>query len=165
VIQRHLGLLGETGEEAAYLTFVPHGEPPDEHTLNRYLQIVQECFGRLEPLSRFEGDAFAAAGDLAEDLLAIAAVHPPRESGVQALVDRSGGDWQVVEHLIADGLLTPTEYAGHRQWHSRFRRLSLLAVSSKQPSGRSGTLHCRAPCGGWESVTEASRGSGFLQHR
>jgi hypothetical protein len=116
-------------------------------------------------LSRYEGEAFAATGDLAEDLLAIAAVHPLRESGVRALVDRSGGDWQVLERLIADSLLIPTEYAGHRQWHSRLRRLSLLAVFSKQPSGRSGTLHCRAPCGGWESVTDASRGSGFLQHR
>jgi wyosine [tRNA(Phe)-imidazoG37] synthetase (radical SAM superfamily) len=92
----------------------PTVEPPDEHTLNRYFQMVQECFGRLELLSRDEGDAFAATGDLTEDLLAIAVVHPLRESAVQALVDGSGGDWQVVEHLIADGLLVPTEYAGHR---------------------------------------------------
>jgi wyosine [tRNA(Phe)-imidazoG37] synthetase (radical SAM superfamily) len=114
--------------EKAYLAVpirppaTPTVEPPDEHTLNRYFQIVQECFGRLELLSRYEGDAFAATGDLTEDLLAIAAVHPLRESAVQALVDGSGGDWQVVEHLIADGLLVPTEYAGHRFYIRRVGR-------------------------------------------
>jgi len=53
--------------------------------------------------------------------LAITAVHPLRESAVRALVDRSGGDWSVVEQLINDGLLIPTEFAGRRFYVHRLR--------------------------------------------
>ena len=104
--------------EKAYLSVpirppaAPGVEPPDEHALNRYFQTFQGCFPSLELLSGYEGDRFASTGDLTEDLLTIAAVHPLRESAVQALVDRSGGDWRVVEHLVADGDLVRAEYGG-----------------------------------------------------
>jgi wyosine [tRNA(Phe)-imidazoG37] synthetase (radical SAM superfamily) len=93
--------------------------PPNASKLNRFLQIMQRHVDRLELLSSYEGDAFAATGNLADDLLAIAAVHPLRESAVRALVDRSGGDWESVERLVADGLLIRTELAGHRYYVHR----------------------------------------------
>jgi hypothetical protein len=33
---------------------------------------------------------------------------------VQGLVDRSDGDWSLVEKLVSDGLLIPSEFAGRR---------------------------------------------------
>jgi hypothetical protein len=48
-------------------------------------------------------------------------VHPLRESAVRALVDRSNGDWSVVEKLVADGLLIQTEFAGCRFYVRRLR--------------------------------------------
>jgi wyosine [tRNA(Phe)-imidazoG37] synthetase (radical SAM superfamily) len=101
-------------------------QAPDEHAVNRYYQIVRGLFRRLEILAGYEGDAFAATGDLASDLLAVAAVHPMRESAVRELVGRSGGDWRLVEHLLADGLLVRTEYAGHRFYVRRLQRGSTL---------------------------------------
>ena len=88
--------------------------PPDEHALNRYFQTFHEYFPSLELLSGYEGDRFASTGDLAVDLLAIAAVHPLRESAVQALVDQCGGDWQVVERLVAARDLVRTEYGAQK---------------------------------------------------
>lgn len=96
----------------------------------------------LELLSGYEGDAFASTGRLADDLLAIAAVHPLRESAVQALVDRSDGDWSVVEKLVSDGLLIPTEFAGRRFYVHRLRLKPEPAEKSEgerisEPTGRS----------------------------
>lgn len=96
--------------------------PPDAQVINRFFQIVRGHVDKLELLSGYEGDAFASTGNLAEDLLAIAAVHPLRESAVRSLVERSGGDWALVERLIADRLLTPTEFAGHRFYLRRLHR-------------------------------------------
>ena len=89
-------------------------KPPEPPSLNRFFQIVRGYVDNLELLTGYEGDAFASTGRLADDLLAIAAVHPLRESAVRALVDRSGGDWSVVERLVAEGLLIPTEFHGRR---------------------------------------------------
>jgi len=96
-------------------------KPPEPHELNRFFQILRGHVDHLELLSGYEGDAFASTGRLADDLLAIAAVHPLRESAVQALVDRSDGDWLVVERLVSDGLLIPTEFAGRRFYVHRLR--------------------------------------------
>jgi wyosine [tRNA(Phe)-imidazoG37] synthetase (radical SAM superfamily) len=89
-------------------------KPPAPASLSRFFQIVRGYVNNLELLTGYEGDAFASTGRLADDLLAIAAVHPLRESAVHALVDRSDGDWSVVEQLVSDGLLIPTEFAGRR---------------------------------------------------
>ena len=97
-------------------------KPPEPSSLNRFFQIVRGYIGDLELLTGYEGDAFATTGRLADDLLAIAAVHPLRESAVQALVERAGGDWSVVEKLVSDGLLIPTEFAERRFYVHRLRR-------------------------------------------
>jgi wyosine [tRNA(Phe)-imidazoG37] synthetase (radical SAM superfamily) len=96
-------------------------QPPDEHRLNRFFQIASGFVGQLELLSGYEGDAFASTGNLTDDLLAITSVHPLRESAVRKLVDRSHGDWQQVELLVANRQLIVTEFAGHRFYVRRLR--------------------------------------------
>lgn len=106
-------------------------KPPDAHLLNRFFQRMSGYVERLELLSGYEGDAFASSGDLAEDLLAIAAVHPLRASAVQTLIVRSGGDWSVVEQLVRNGLLIPTDFAGCRFYVRRSHPVDTPAPRSE----------------------------------
>jgi len=121
------GLIKQIAPHRAYLSVPirPPAEqgvrPPEPSSLNRFFQIVRGHVDHLELISGYEGDAVASTGRLVDDLLAITAVHPLRESAVRALVDRSGGDWSVVEQLINDGLLIPTEFAGRRFYVHRLR--------------------------------------------
>lgn len=89
-------------------------DPPDALALTRYYQTLSEQVAEVEILGGYEGDAFGSTGDPAEDLLAISAVHPLRESAVQALLTSAGADWAVVERLVAQGRLVRTEHGGHR---------------------------------------------------
>jgi wyosine [tRNA(Phe)-imidazoG37] synthetase (radical SAM superfamily) len=107
-------------------------KPPAPPSLNRFFQIARGYVDDLELLTGYEGDAFASTGRLADDLLSIAAVHPLRESAVQALVDRSDGDWSAVEKLVSDGLLIPTEFAGRRFYVHRLRSEAEPAQTSER---------------------------------
>lgn len=86
---------------------------PNEDSLNRFYQVLNQTVRDLEVLAGYEGDAFVATGDVVEDLLAIASVHPMRKSAVEALLHSAGATWPVVENLIDDGRLVRTSYAGH----------------------------------------------------
>lgn len=86
--------------------------PPQEDTLNRAYQIFAARLSRVELLIGYEGNAFAATGDAAADLLSITAVHPMREDAVQALLARTGTAWDVVRRLIAQELVLTSDYQG-----------------------------------------------------
>lgn len=87
--------------------------PPTEQAILRAHQILAAVVEEVELLIGYEGDAFSATGDAREDLLRITAVHPMRREAVEALLARTGADWNVVSGLMDDGLLVETEYAGH----------------------------------------------------
>ena len=88
--------------------------PPGATGFNRAFQIFSAGISRVECLIGYEGNAFAATGDVVADLLSITAVHPMREDGVGALLAQAGETWTIVEGLVNDGLLKETEYAGRR---------------------------------------------------
>jgi wyosine [tRNA(Phe)-imidazoG37] synthetase (radical SAM superfamily) len=118
--------LREIGISRAYLA-VPTRPPavaavraPDEQTVTGACEILSEHVAEVELLIGYEGDAFAASGDARADLLAIAAVHPLRESAVLDLLSRSGSDWSVVADLERQGTLRAVEYAGSRFYVRRF---------------------------------------------
>ena len=85
---------------------------PDEATLNRIFQIVNQQVKHVELITGYEGNAFASTGNVAEDLLAITSVHPLREEAVKVLLAKSGEDWEQVTQLINQGQLIQTEYDG-----------------------------------------------------
>jgi wyosine [tRNA(Phe)-imidazoG37] synthetase (radical SAM superfamily) len=112
--------LGELTPDVAYLSIPirPPAEawvaPPGEEKINRAYQLVREKVQQVELLIGYEGDAFAATGDPAQDLLSITAVHPMREQAVRNLLDKAGARWPIVETLVRDGELVDVAYRGER---------------------------------------------------
>jgi wyosine [tRNA(Phe)-imidazoG37] synthetase (radical SAM superfamily) len=94
---------------------------PPEDSLNRGFQIYREHGIPVELLVHYEGVAFSSAGDAAEDLVAITAVHPMREDAVGEFLKRGNRDWSMVRELIDQGRLVETEYRGKRFYMARIR--------------------------------------------
>jgi len=112
--------LAKLAPDVAYLS-IPTRPPseksvhaPDEATLNRIFQIISQQVNHLELITGYEGNAFAATGNVAEDLLSITSVHPMREEAVSELLAKSGADWQQITLLINTGQLIQTEYEGRK---------------------------------------------------
>jgi wyosine [tRNA(Phe)-imidazoG37] synthetase (radical SAM superfamily) len=112
--------LGALTPDVAYLSIPirPPAEawavPPGEEKINRAYQLVREKVEQVELLIGSEGDAFAATGDPAQDLLSITAVHPMREQSVRNLLEKAGAEWSTVEALVREGELVDVAYRGER---------------------------------------------------
>ncbi len=110
--------LVQTGIRRAWLA-VPHRPPsvaavgmPDESVMiQAWLTFCQHGLD-AELLTGYEGDAFSLAGDPARELLAIAAVHPLRQSALEALLGRAGAEFSLLERLLREGLLKQVQHAG-----------------------------------------------------
>ncbi|MGE5153849.1 MAG: radical SAM protein, partial [Bdellovibrio bacteriovorus] len=95
----------------------PGVSPPDEETLARAYQILSARLPAVEYLIAYEGDAFGSTGQVEDDILAVAAVHPLREEALRALLAKAQAGWEVVERLVAADALRRVEYQGHRYYH------------------------------------------------
>jgi wyosine [tRNA(Phe)-imidazoG37] synthetase (radical SAM superfamily) len=119
VVREIAGYVGQLRPAMAYVSVPirPPAEawvyPPDEGAVNRAYQIMREQCERVEYLIGYEGNGFAATGDAAGDLLAIAAVHPMREDAVRDYLTRAKADWALMHRLLAQGQLTRTVYQDH----------------------------------------------------
>ncbi len=95
--------------------------PPNEGIINRAYQIFKDKIDRVECLLGYEGNDFALSGNVEEDLLSIAAVHPMREEAVEEYLTKANRDWSVIQKFIMQGLIIEMEYEGKRFY---MRRLS-----------------------------------------
>jgi len=86
--------------------------PPSEEVINRAYQILSKRVDQVEYLIGYEGNAFAFAGDVEQDLLSITAVHPMREEAVREFLAWARADWSIVRALINQGQLIEMEYEG-----------------------------------------------------
>jgi wyosine [tRNA(Phe)-imidazoG37] synthetase (radical SAM superfamily) len=93
---------------------------PDEAALNRIYQLLADKVKQVEYLIGYEGDAFAFTGDIEKDILSITAVHPMREEAVRKMLSRAGSSWEVVDRMVAQGILAETKYDGHVFYLRRF---------------------------------------------
>jgi wyosine [tRNA(Phe)-imidazoG37] synthetase (radical SAM superfamily) len=95
----------------------PPAEPwvhaPNEAALNQAYHFFAAVLPRVELLIGYEGNAFAATGDVIADLLSITAVHPLRDDAVDGLLARCGAAWDIVEDLISQSVLVATQYNQH----------------------------------------------------
>ena len=119
-LSRVAGFVARLQPSIAYLSIPtrPPAEawvrPPAEASINRAFQAYCSELDCVELLIGYEGNAFAATGNVAEDLLDITAVHPMREEAVEALLGRTGTGWSVVQDLIASRQLVEVGYGGQR---------------------------------------------------
>ena len=119
--------IAEAGIGLAYLA-IPHRPPadptvacPDEATLTRAWHVLSERVMKAELLIGYEGDAFAPLDDPSEQLLAVTAVHPMRESAVRELLARAGRDMTLVDQLVDGGLLRRVSHGGQIFYIRRLR--------------------------------------------
>ena len=85
-----------------------------EDVLNEAFQIFSEKIDSGEYIIGYEGNAFSSTGDIKNDLLSIAAVHPMRKDAVSEFLMRAGVDWSIVQQLIAQDKLRETEFKGRK---------------------------------------------------
>ncbi len=93
---------------------------PNEGVLNRSYQCFSARVKTVELLTHYEGDAFAATGDVEKDLLSITAVHPMRKEAISSLLARAGATWSIVDRLVERGSLVATTYENHVFYLRRF---------------------------------------------
>jgi wyosine [tRNA(Phe)-imidazoG37] synthetase (radical SAM superfamily) len=103
----------------------PWVRPPDEEGVNRGYQRFAQRLPRVELLSGFEGTGFGTSGDAAEDLLAVAAVHPMREDAALALLARAGAERDLLDRLVREGARRPVAFQGHTFYVRRLPRIEV----------------------------------------
>jgi wyosine [tRNA(Phe)-imidazoG37] synthetase (radical SAM superfamily) len=89
--------------------------PPREETVKRAFQLFSDKLGvdRVEYLIGYEGNEFAFAGKIEEDLLSITAVHPMRKEAVEEFLKKANADWRIIRKLLKEGKLREVEYEGN----------------------------------------------------
>jgi wyosine [tRNA(Phe)-imidazoG37] synthetase (radical SAM superfamily) len=111
------GLLAELRPERCFLTVPtrppaePWVRPPDGRTLARALEIVSARCPAVELLAAPEPGSFDRTGDPVEDLLAILAVHPMRESVARDFLE-AGSELAALDRLLAAKRVERVEFGG-----------------------------------------------------
>lgn len=103
-------------------------KPPDEKAINVFYQIFNKKVKGVEYLIGEEGNAFAATGNVAEDLLSITAVHPMREEAVRELLARAHAEASIIQQLIAQDLLFEAEYENKKFYLRRFPVVNIKRI-------------------------------------
>ena len=91
-----------------------------EHCINMAYQIFRERGIDVEYLIGYEGNAFAFTGNVEEDILSIASVHPIREEGVNELLTKAHADWSQIKKLIHEDKLVEVNYQGKKFYMRKF---------------------------------------------
>ena len=90
-----------------------------EHSITKAYQIFREQGIDVEYIIGYEGNTFAFTGNVEEDILGIASVHPMREEGVNELLTKAHAGWSVIESLIKEEKLIETNYKGNKFYMRR----------------------------------------------
>jgi len=85
-----------------------------ELSITMAYQIFRDHGIDTEYLIGYEGNAFAFTGNVEEDILSIASVHPIREEGVDELLTKAHAVWSVIEKLINEDKLLEVNYQGKK---------------------------------------------------
>ena len=112
----------EVNPQVAYIS-VPTRPPTeawvrstDQGVVNEVRKVFEAKGLRAELLITFEGTSFTTAGNVKEDILSIAAVHPLREDALNELLRKAGAGWEVVDELIKEGKLVVMSYEGKKYY-------------------------------------------------
>lgn len=83
---------------------------PNEEVINIAYQIFKEKNINVETIIGYEGDSFAFSGDIEENLLSIASVHPIREESIRKFLIRTKTDENIIKKLLAEDKLKEVRY-------------------------------------------------------
>lgn len=114
--------------DAAYLsvptrpTAEPDAFPPDESKIRKGYRILHKPVDNVECLTSEEEGEIGFTGQVEEDLLRTAAVHPMSEEAVESLLKKSYARWDIIHRLIAQGDLLEMVYKGKRFYLRRFSK-------------------------------------------
>jgi wyosine [tRNA(Phe)-imidazoG37] synthetase (radical SAM superfamily) len=89
-------------------------QPPSPEVLDRAFETWAGVVQNPELLTAYEGSDIGSSGEIEEDVLAIASVHPIREDTLRLMVVTAKADWSVIEELLRGRKLIQKEYAGKR---------------------------------------------------
>lgn len=98
-------------------------QPPTESGVNMAYQIFTGKSIDADLLIGYEGDSFAFTGNIEEDLLSIASVHPMREEAVRELLEKADVGWDVVDGLLDRLELVEVKYKSKTFYVRRFHRM------------------------------------------
>ena len=87
---------------------------PDESTINRAYNILNEKLHDIQLNIGFEGNEFSSTGILEDDILKITAVHPMRIDSVIALIDKEKGSLNIIKKLKEENKIKEVDYNGER---------------------------------------------------
>ncbi|WP_428263732.1 radical SAM protein [Haliangium sp.] len=123
-VTRTAAFVARLGPKVAYLA-VPtrppadaEARPPGTAVLVQAYRIFCDRVPRVEVLAGPSGRAFAATGDVRDDLLGVMAVHPLERESIEEILAKDGADWKVVEGLLAAGEVERVHYQG-RTFYAR----------------------------------------------
>jgi wyosine [tRNA(Phe)-imidazoG37] synthetase (radical SAM superfamily) len=87
---------------------------PNADAVDHARDVFARRVARVACLTAREPNEFSGSGNVAQDLIAIAAVHPLREAAVAELLRDAGADWSIVEALLEQHRLVSIDYEGER---------------------------------------------------
>jgi len=96
--------------------------PASEQSINKAYQIFGNRLPDVEYLIGYEGNAFAFTGNIEDDLLSIASVHPMREEAVKEFLSKARSDWDVIKRLIKENKLIELQYQGKKFYMRKLHR-------------------------------------------
>ena len=96
--------------------------PPDELSVNTAYQIYKDADLPAEYLIGYEGNAFSATGNVADDILSITSVHPMREDAIMDFLKKNNDDFKIIETLIEKDLLIRSDYNGENFYVRKFKK-------------------------------------------
>jgi wyosine [tRNA(Phe)-imidazoG37] synthetase (radical SAM superfamily) len=96
-------------------------KPASESNLNIAYQIFTKRGIDAEYLIGYEGNTFGYTGDIEEDLLSIASVHPIRKDGIIELLKKADKDWSIIEKLLHEDKLMEIEYNKKKFYVRKFK--------------------------------------------
>ena len=76
------------------------------------LSIFQKKIGYVEQLFSHPKDSFSIIGNIEQNLINIASVHPLRKQDIMELLSKSKSTWHTVESLLKKGYLIEKKYKG-----------------------------------------------------
>jgi len=96
-------------------------KPTSETNLNIAYQIFTKYGIDAEYLTGYEGNTFGFTGEIEEDILSVASVHPIRKDGVTELLEKADKDWSIVEKLLHEDKLIEVEYNKNKFYIRKFK--------------------------------------------